>query len=84
MNPLMTMMFAEARSHDRIATATCVAARMRQLRALLGGHPVERPELPLALPGTGIRRPRWWTALESAEPAQEARAGAGEARCANC
>jgi len=77
MSPLMTSMLAQTRNQDRITTATRYATQARQLRGARGGDAVEPAGLPLTLPGMGIRRPRWWSALESEELA-------GEAHCAHC
>jgi len=84
MSPLITILMAETRHRDRIATASRFALRARQLFAVRGGDSVEPPELPLTLPGMGIRRPRWWGALDGGELSREASVGVGDARCAHC
>jgi len=84
MSPLMTILMAETRHRDRIATASRFALRARQFFALCAGHAVELPDLPLTLPGMGVRRPHWWSAMDGGELAREASVGASDARCAHC
>jgi IMP dehydrogenase/GMP reductase len=66
MNPLITNHLADGRYHERLAAADRDSVRTRALRSSRGDGVVELP----ALPGMGVRRPQWWAAFETADPAR--------------